>query len=418
MSLLTDTYNKRYKDGEFVAPTIAPPPIQPLQTTTEQPAHPAQPSANEAVKVDPSRYSSVFEMVRDYGKPADYTREINQAEKNRKIAQWNDILGMAGNIGTLMAGRRLFGPPVSATQMANQRLERLRELNRDGRMRYENALLNARLQDRQQRLADQARKDALEAQKAKAEADRAADAAKLAQDWAKFNADLKYKMGKDAGNLKLQQALEQGRNMRSAANLSLRASEGEKNRQNAITTAKIRSESKEDKSTVEFVGKNGRKTVVPKKSAYADAAYLYGRMQDIIAQNPESKTLEDITIQQGEGGTQQGKMMSIVQKRLQDFPELQEELDLIEKLHKQYPNATQEEWDEVLASLKYKPSAQFYRDVAGRYNDFMGVVNKPVLDDNVDYWSPDGNIYSAEEVRNMTGKSDKKNNEPLIYRHK
>ena len=175
MSYLTDMLNRRGAAGQQAEQTQVTPPTpqptaQPLQPTgTPQVTVPAnaatqlsnmqipqvqpqtqpmqQVQEQQSPRINPDDYTSVYDMVRLYTKPQTYESEIKQAEKNRKLAQLTDIIGMAGNIGTLLAGRRLYGNPVSATQMANDRLEKLRALNRDGQRQYDNALLNARLKD-------------------------------------------------------------------------------------------------------------------------------------------------------------------------------------------------------------------------------------------------------------------------------
>ena len=79
-----------------------------------------------------------------------------------------------------------------------------------------------------------------------------------------------------------------------------------------------------------LIGQNGRKTVIPKDEATAVAGYLYNRMQEIIASNPnDRRTVDDIKMQMGEGGDQSTKMLSIVKRKIKDFPELQDELESI-----------------------------------------------------------------------------------------
>lgn len=70
--------------------------------------------------------------------------------------------------------------------------------------------------------------------------------------------------------------------------------------------------------------------MIPKDEATAVAGYLYNRMQEIIASNPnDGRTVDDIKMQMGEGGDQSTKMLSIVKRKIKDFPELQEELESI-----------------------------------------------------------------------------------------
>ena len=85
----------------------------------------------------------------------------------------SDILGLGVNLATGVAGRRIFDQPQSNTSIADARLQRLKDLQRADSVRFDNALLNARLQDYQN--------------------ERAAAAAKANADWEKHKFDTNTK---------------------------------------------------------------------------------------------------------------------------------------------------------------------------------------------------------------------------------
>ena len=320
-------------------PNMQIPQVQPQVQSTQQVQD------QQAPRINPDDYTSVYDMVRLYTKPQTYESEIKQAEKNRKLAQLTDIIGMAGNIGTLLAGRRLYGNPVSATQMANDRLEKLRALNRDGQMQYDNALLNARLKDQEIKRAEQQRKAQMDFQERMAQ--RQAE-----REDAKWRAQLSYQMERDKldrdardkankDNLNLQ-------NRRLAADIA-QANE----RLNIQKANMMKRKKANDRLNPEvfIYGKNGRRISVRKNSLNAITAYLYKKMQDTLTNSTDpkdKKTLSDINLMMNQAGDNKDKMASVVMQRLQDFPELEAELENIQKLNDLYPEATAEEWETLL----------------------------------------------------------------------
>ena len=102
---------------------------------------------------------------------------------------------------------------------------------------------------------------------------------------------------------------------------------------------------------VYIYGKNGRRIAVRKNSLNAITAYLYKKMQDTLtnsADPKDKKTLSDINLMMNQAGDNKDKMASVVMQRLQDFPELEAELENIQKLNDLYPEATADEWETLL----------------------------------------------------------------------
>ena len=308
---------------------------QPTQQVQEQ----------QPPRINPDDYTSVYDMVRLYTKPQTYENEIKQAEKNRKLAQLTDIIGMAGNIGTLLAGRRLYGNPVSATQMANDRLEKLRALNRNGQQQYDNALLNARLKDQEIKRAEQQRKAQMDFQERMAQ--RQAE-----REDAKWRAQLAYQMERD--KLDRDARDKANKDNLNLQNRRLNADIAQAQERLNIQKANMMNRKKaNDKLNPEvyIYGKNGRRIAVRKNSLNAITAYLYKKMQDTLtssADPKDKKTLSDINLMMNQAGDNKDKMASVVMQRLQDFPELEAELENIQKLNDLYPEATADEWETLL----------------------------------------------------------------------
>lgn len=373
MSYLTDMLNRRGAAGQpaeqtQVTPPAPQPTAQPLQpTSTPQVTTPTnaatqlpnmqlpqvqpqtqpmqQVQEQQTPRINPDDYTSVYDMVRLYTKPQTYESEIKQAEKNRKLAQLTDIIGMAGNIGTLLAGRRLYGQPVSATQMANDRLEKLRALNREGQQRYDNALLNARLKDQEIKRAEQQRKAQMDFQERMAQRQAEREDAKWRAQLAyqmerdKLDRDARDKANKD--NLNLQ-------NRRLAADIAQAQERLNIQKANVMNRKKANDRLN---PLVPILGKNGRRISVRKNSLNAITAYLYKKMQDTLTNSTDpkdKKTLSDINLMMNQAGDNKDKMASVVMQRLQDFPELEAELENIQKLNELYPEATAEEWNTLL----------------------------------------------------------------------
>lgn len=102
-----------------------------------------QPVQNPPAQAPVKKSQTLYEMISSYGKPYDYTQEIKDAERNRKIGIFTDLAGLAGN---LISGRRKFGNVPLASTQANANLQRLKDLQRQGEINYQNTLRSTRMQ--------------------------------------------------------------------------------------------------------------------------------------------------------------------------------------------------------------------------------------------------------------------------------
>ena len=307
MGLLFEKLKARQKpDGTFTpAPAEDTPMLSGSSLNVPRPEYP------DKVEVEPVSHTTIqpqtiYDIVSQYGRPRSYEKEVAEAERQKKLGMLSDILGLGVNLATGVAGRRIFDQPQSNTSIADARLQRLKDLQRADSVRFDNALLNARLQDYQN--------------------ERAAAAAKANADWEKHKFDTNTKIKLADINRQIQ---------KDAENARLRAEENKKTAEYREAMLKLQQQriaaSQNGKDKFDYlIGQNGRKTVIPKDEAAAVAGYLYNRMQEIIASNPnDRRTVEDVKMQMGEGGDQSNKTLSIVKRRIKDFPELQDEYESI-----------------------------------------------------------------------------------------
>lgn len=270
-----------------------------------------------------NKSQTLYEMVSSYGKPYDYTQEIKDAERNRKIGIFTDLAGLAGN---LISGRRKFGNVPLATDQANAHLRRLKDLQRQGEVNYQNTLRGLRTQqymlDRQDAIwgeenarRDKQYQDQLNYRNNQSQRQRYRDAL----------TDERYK--EQRKDTKEAREFSQGM-QRKSFDRALANDRDTKEYRNSMLAAKSSGASKN--STDYLIGANGKKSVFPKEMQGAVAGYLYNRMQNILANSPgDNRSIEDVKMQFGEGGDQTGKTLAIVRRRIKDFPELQGELEQI-----------------------------------------------------------------------------------------
>ena len=175
MGLLFEKLKARQKpDGTFTpAPAEDTPMLSGSSLNVPRPEYP------DKVEVEPVSHTTIqpqtiYDIVSQYGRPRSYEKEVAEAERQKKLGMLSDILGLGVNLATGVAGRRIFDQPQSNTSIADARLQRLKDLQRADSVRFDNALLNARLQDYQN--------------------ERAASVAKANADWEKHKFDTNTKL--------------------------------------------------------------------------------------------------------------------------------------------------------------------------------------------------------------------------------
>ena len=341
---------------------------------------------------------TIYDMVKEYGKPYDYEKELQQAERNRKLGMLTDFVKSATDFGSALAGRRIFDNDTSATKQASDRMDKIRDIQRQGTINYQNALLNARLKDAEIARNEAQRKAQLDLQREQMAND---------QYWKQRAYDqnsYQFERNQELSRQKLQQdqnQFEQRNAFTAAENAKDRAS-----RESIATIGASRGTSSSANAPVEFVGANGRKTILSKAASQAFAPVLYAKMQELVKDKPGVSPIEDVNLQFGESGTTADKTLNVVRKRLPDFPELQQWMEQMEALNSKYPNATAEDWENILNQKSNTVSPRARSEYASQANDFMSRMNQAGRESmslgEIDYFDPStGKIVSVKPRYNV-----------------
>lgn len=272
---------------------------------------------------------SLISILEAYNKPQDFQEQFRQAEKERKIAAFTDMIGAGGNILTALLGGRRFGNQPSAMGLVNDKIEKLKDLKRQYDVDYNNKRLDAAYK---QYMLDH--KDALDADKVKRETAQQQFRNNLLQkqfDYQKErNAVMDERWGKEfAARQENNQDTHALNWYRAEAERQHRENQDEITRLNAkYQIAKSGTKGQDDMNYA--FGEKGRQMIIPKSMMKPISAYLYKRMRQIVSsKDVKERTDEDLKLLYGDAGNDVNKMMAVVLRRLQDFPELQDEAEQI-----------------------------------------------------------------------------------------
>ena len=282
----------------------------------------------EPKKRAPSSRQSFYQMVQQYGKPYDYEKEVREAERQRKAGLFSDLAGLVVNSAT---GRRMTSPiNYGNYDKADARLQKLKDLQTQGRIGYERSLLSARMQDK-------AYDDSVEQAKAKAKAEVAAEQAKRGFEREKLLAQLHMKAVE--GDRAAQQELERLNFDKDKLAETIRSNKAKEaianTRANAYASKAIgskdgsRGSSKEGFITLE----NGKEHVKISKSYFSGlAGTLYQMMKDQVSKELNTSGVKDVDKDPKmkdfqlafDDVTNSAAIQATVQSRIKDFPELYE----------------------------------------------------------------------------------------------
>lgn len=249
----------------------------------------------------------------DYETPEQKKKREKEEAVSRAISGLGNVISNAANFAYSVKGAV---PGVYNNQATDERLKQIKEKRDVLKRKYDTILMNAELGDvAYQRSTDAAREKAARDQALKERMK---------------EIEHKYKMGEisSEGAFDLQQEAlrQQGYMARTVFDADARAKEGDKNRANARQVASIRSSSKtgsKDKDFSYWYGNNNEEFKVPKSKEKGLAANIYRLMQKYLEEHPTDKRkLDDIKITIGEGGDISSKTVNVVMRKLQDFPEL------------------------------------------------------------------------------------------------
>lgn len=258
----------------------------------------------------------------DYETPEQRKKREKEEAISRAISGLGNVISNAANFAFAVKGAV---PGDYNNRATNERIERIKEKREALKRKYDTILMNAELGDiAYERSADAAREKAARNRQLKE---------------ALLDIQHRYKTGeisaKAAADMQQEFLKQQGQMTRTVFEADARAKEGNKNRANAREVAKIRSSSKSDSKDKDFsywYGSNNEEFKIPKSKEKGLAANIYRLMQKYLDEHPDDKRkLDDIQIVIGEGGDISSKTVNTVMRKLQDFPELSDQVSEIIK---------------------------------------------------------------------------------------
>ena len=250
-----------------------------------------------------------------------YKKSENDIKRQRASEFWGNLANLAGQTFAASQGARQFEPLKDNTAAYNDQLSRLRQ-------NYNSARVNLHLSEMQKKLA-QRRWEAEFDEKQRQNVIRNNQwGASYQQNQDKIDADKEYKRGTLGLGTK---RLENEKEKTTAAIAHNKAME-DVAKQNAASSrisanAAQQNASREKKTNESTIVVNDNGNLIPisyNKAKRGGLISLYNRMKALSTKHPGryGSQLDDINMQFGEGGDAQSKVMTIIERRLQDFPEL------------------------------------------------------------------------------------------------
>lgn len=311
--------------------------VKPDKTKVEQPVIPVssaeqvRAATNQAMQEQTEKKPTTPDDVFTALLRERYQESEDSLKRQRAAEFWGNLANLFGQTVSSAAGARMFRPIKSNTQQYNQAIDRLRDS-------YNDTLLNYNLSTARAERAAKAEQDKInlkfERDKALAEIQanlkaglidkqKAADLEKQAR---------KAKDAKELEGVKNDFRMKLARYNQGAATARARmnneaAMGREKYKQEEISK---RGGGKGSGSYISVRLSDGTVHEFPKSKEGAVIS-LYNKMKQIAESNPKKyNKIEDLNLQFGEGGDQASKAMTIIQRRLQEFPELTNDfLDII-----------------------------------------------------------------------------------------
>lgn len=345
--LLREYYNNRYstggdktKDGEISG-----------QKASGTPSAPSEPSAQSSLNVpEPVTPPSAGQQIMDAAKkpedvrfvPKDgqdlynvllnnrYQESKEDIERQRKASLLGDIANLFGQTIASSQGARKFAPIQSKVPYYNQQLQRLKDWKN-------NADLTYTLNQARQEAAYKQYKAKMDWERTKMQVGQANKDREFALKVAEL--DHRVKQGQITAEQANAQFEELKRHNRAMEGIGAKNAESSAIR--AANSEQGGSKGKKMSAVVSVPGR-GRVAVEFDESRKGALISLHKRMKDLVKERnaaieaknknrakseqiPLIPDIEDINLIIGEGGDSMSKAVTIVQRRLQDFPELAEE---------------------------------------------------------------------------------------------
>jgi len=306
-------------------PAVETNPVEPATVNEIQPDNETQSDDDVSSIMNRINNEGYYSMLKKWKRP-----NLNDEEKRlraeRNVSLMGDLANMFAQGLALRRGARIFSPIQSNTPKVNDKIERLQDMKRNENIDYQNKVLSSQYKDFElKRAEDQLKqKQALEKYK-------------LDVQNGQFGEEMKYKydalqeqvrnhtISQEHADKVLRETARHNRKSESTAgyNAQSQRMSAQAAQQNAATNAS-KGNSSTGMDSITLTGSDGKRTTVDyPKSKNGALLSLYNRMKEESAKNPQKYgTLDDINMKMGEGGDQATKIMSIIKRRIADFPQL------------------------------------------------------------------------------------------------
>ena len=306
-------------------PAVETNPVEPATVNETQPDNETQSDDDLSSIMSRINNEGYYNMLKKWKRP-----NLNDEEKRlraeRNVSLMGDLANMFAQGLALRRGARIFSPIQSNTPKVNDKIERLQDMKRNENIDYQNKALTAQYKDFElKRAEDQLKqKQALEKYK-------------LDVQNGQFGEEMKYKydalqeqvrnhtISQEHADKVLRETARHNRKSESTAgyNAQSQRMSAQAAQQNAATNAS-KGNSSTGMDSITITGSDGKRTTVDyPKSKNGALLSLYNRMKEESEKNPQKYgTLDDINMKMGEGGDQASKIISIVKRRIADFPQL------------------------------------------------------------------------------------------------
>jgi len=306
-------------------PAVETNPVEPATVNETQPDNETQSDDDVSSIMNRINNEGYYSMLKKWKRP-----NLNDEEKRlraeRNVSLMGDLANMFAQGLALRRGARIFSPIQSNTPKVNDKIERLQDMKRNENIDYQNKVLSSQYKDFElKRAEDQLKqKQALEKYK-------------LDVQNGQFGEEMKYKydalqeqvrnhtISQEHADKVLRETARHNRKSESTAgyNAQSQRMSAQAAQQNAATNAS-KGNSSTGMDSITLTGPDGKRTTVDyPKSKNGALLSLYNRMKEESAKNPQKYgTLDDINMKMGEGGDQATKIMSIIKRRIADFPQL------------------------------------------------------------------------------------------------
>jgi len=295
-------------------------PVEQVPPQDEVPQEKNVPSVSDRVSSE-----GYYNVLKNWNRP-NFDDEEKRLRRNRSAALIGDMANIFAQGMALSRGARAFSPMQSQTAKANERIQSLQDMKRNENIDYQNKVLSSQYKDFELKRAEDQLKQK-----------QSLDKYKLDIQNGQFGEEMKYKydaLQEQVRNHKISQEhadkvlMETARHNKKSEstagyNAQSQRMSAQAAQQNAATNAS-KGNSSTGMDSITLTGSDGKRTTVDyPKSKNGALLSLYNRMKEESEKNPQKYgTLDDINMKMGEGGDQATKIISIVKRRIADFPQL------------------------------------------------------------------------------------------------